>query len=230
MAVIHDTTLTPSKLELVTSWLPAQPWYQQTGREPKLSKVGGFRLDDPDGEVGIELMLVADGPPQPVAVYQVPLTYRAGPCATAEDGFIATAEHGVLGRRWIYDGTHDPVFVAQLVSLLRGAAEPQAQTRSNTPDPTVITRPVLSGRRVEIESVVATTGPDGTRLRVRTAGGTADLDVHIKRRLETQDESATLSGPRPACVTAPWRLSDGTRVRGVLATAAYTAMEASASG
>jgi hypothetical protein len=31
MAIIHDTTMSPGKLELLTSWLPAQPWYLDTG-------------------------------------------------------------------------------------------------------------------------------------------------------------------------------------------------------
>src|SRR5258707_15658588 len=55
MAIIHDTTLSPSKLELLTSWLPAQPWYLGTGREPELAKAGGVRPDDPRGDVGIEV-------------------------------------------------------------------------------------------------------------------------------------------------------------------------------
>ena len=28
MAVIHRTTLKPTKLELLTSWLPSRPWYR----------------------------------------------------------------------------------------------------------------------------------------------------------------------------------------------------------
>ena len=31
MAIIHQTTLTPAKLELLTDWLPAQPWYADAG-------------------------------------------------------------------------------------------------------------------------------------------------------------------------------------------------------
>ena len=61
MAIIHHTTMSPGKLELLTAWLPAQPWYRQTGHQPELAKAGGFRLDDPQGEVGIEFMVVTDG-------------------------------------------------------------------------------------------------------------------------------------------------------------------------
>ncbi len=106
MAIIHDTTMSPGKLELLTAWLPAQPWYVGGGRAPR-----------------------------------------------------GTSEHGVLGHRWIYDGTRDPVLVAQLVALLQGAAEPQAQSVSNTPDPAVTVQLVGDGS-------LTVTGPaDGTQVR-----------------------------------------------------------------
>ena len=41
MAVIHDTTLVPSKLELLAAWLPSQLWYHG-GAKPELSRGGGF--------------------------------------------------------------------------------------------------------------------------------------------------------------------------------------------
>ena len=140
MAIIHHTTMSPGKLELLTAWLPAQPWYRQTGHQPELAKAGGFRLDDPQGEVGIEFMVVTDGSGYGATAYQVPLTYRA--CALAGDcgGLIGTSEHGVLGRRWIYDGIHDPVLLARLLALIQGEAEPQAQSVSNAADPTVTGR------------------------------------------------------------------------------------------
>ena len=61
MATIHRTTMAPTKLELLADWLPEQPWYRSTRRPPALSRAGGFRLDDPAGEVGIEFAFVADG-------------------------------------------------------------------------------------------------------------------------------------------------------------------------
>ena len=41
MAVIHDTTMSPGKLELLTAWLPAQPWYLDGGRAPALTRPAG---------------------------------------------------------------------------------------------------------------------------------------------------------------------------------------------
>ena len=52
MAVIHRTTLEPTKLELLTTWLPSRPWYDGGAEGPQLARAGGFRLDDPEGEVG----------------------------------------------------------------------------------------------------------------------------------------------------------------------------------
>src|SRR5215469_486974 len=166
MAIIHtNATMSPGKLELLRSWLPVQPWYLDAGREPELTRAGGFRLDDPQGEVGIEFMVVADGSGEGVTSYLVPMTYRAAALAGADGALIGTSEHGVLGRRWIYDGVHDPVLVGQLVALIQGDAEPQAQTVSDTPDPTVAGQPVTNGSLTAVGSAVAAHDPSGTQLR-----------------------------------------------------------------
>ncbi|OII61537.1 1,4-alpha-glucan branching protein [Streptomyces sp. CC77] len=137
MAIIHKTTLTPTKLELVQAWLPQQPWYAGTGA-PALEKAGGFRLDDPEGEVGIEFMVVADTSGDAPVAYHVPLTYRGAPLDGAGgEALVGTAEHGVLGKRWVYDGVRDPLLVDQVRELLRGRAVPQAQSLTDTPAPTV---------------------------------------------------------------------------------------------
>jgi hypothetical protein len=36
MAIIHDTTMNPDKLELLATWLPAQSWYLGGSRAPAL--------------------------------------------------------------------------------------------------------------------------------------------------------------------------------------------------
>ena len=205
MAVIHHhAALTPTKLELLAAWLPSQPWYRDGGAAPDLAKVGGFRLDDPDGRVGLEFMVVTD-----IATgtsYHVPMTYRDHELPGAGDALIGTAEHGVLGHRWIYDGARDPVLVSQLVALNQGEAEPQAQSISDTPDPTVTSR---SGTAAG--PVTATSTPAGTELHL--ADGT--LTVWINRILHPGEHH---DGPG---VSAPWHLPDGTEARAPFVTASY---------
>ncbi|MBC9712661.1 1,4-alpha-glucan branching protein [Streptomyces sp. TRM66268-LWL] len=130
MAEIHHTTLKPTKLELLTEWLPGRPWYRGGPEAPLLAKAGGFRLDDPEGEVGIEFMVVNDAE----ASYLVPMAYRGAPLQGADEALIGTTEHGVLGKRWVYDGCHDPVLVAELASLIDGRAKAQAQSVSDQED------------------------------------------------------------------------------------------------
>lgn len=146
MAVIHQTTMVPAKLELLTAWLPWQGWYAGEPAGPSLAKVGGSRLDDPAGEVGIEFMVVRDDVAQETAAYLVPMTYRGSRLAGGDAALIGTAEHGVLGTRWIYDGTQDPVLLARAAELIRGRAEAQAQSQSDTPDTTVHVTPLLAGQ------------------------------------------------------------------------------------
>ncbi|MFH9266380.1 1,4-alpha-glucan branching protein [Streptomyces sp. NPDC017546] len=187
MASIHRTTMTPTKLELLTGWLPKQSWYVGAGGTPDLVKAGGFRLDDPAGEVGIEFMVVADAAGQEPVAYLVPLGYRGAALeGVPDEALIGTSEHGVLGTRWIYDGAHDPVVLARLAALLRGEAEPQQQNVSDTPDPTVV---------------------------VHGAGPGQAADVRINRVLRAAEAGQEASGG----LVAGWTWPDGTAVRGVFA-------------
>jgi len=217
MAIIHKTTLTPGKLELLAAWLPAQPWF--AGSQPELTKAGGFRLDDPQGEVGIEFMLVADG----AAVYQVPVTYHSRELPGADGRLIGTAEHGVLGKRWVYDGVRDPVLVAELVALLQGEVEAQAQSVSDTPDPTVTVDAAFGSALAVISSVVSGDGPSGTELLVDVAGPdglpAGQLAVRVARVLQPGSGDAPDGELR---LSGPWQQPDGTEARGVLATARHT--------
>ena len=89
MSLIHRTTLKPTKLELLTDWLPTRAWYRAGAGQPSLIKAGGFRLDDPAWEVGIEFMVAADGS----TAYHVPMTYRGTPLDEIGDALI-----GKIGR------------------------------------------------------------------------------------------------------------------------------------
>ena len=135
MAIVHKgASIVPTKTEMVSDWMPRQRWYHGKGHDPVLHRVGGFRFEDPDGEVGVETLLLADTAADPVVVYQVPLTYRGAPLEGAEHALLGTMEHSVLGRRWVYDGPHDPVYVDQLVDTIlrsRQSDEAQASVGSN---------------------------------------------------------------------------------------------------
>lgn len=112
MAIIHRATLVPSKLDLITPWLAAQRW----APAGDVVQVGSYRLDDPEGKVGIEGFLLDVGG-TPVHLL---LTYRGAPLEGAEDFLLGTMEHSVLGRRWTYDGCIDPYAVRVLVSTILG--------------------------------------------------------------------------------------------------------------
>lgn len=117
MALVYPhATLEPSKRELMSAWLPSRPWYDgNAGRKP----VGSFRFDDPAGQVGMEGFLLGGAG---LPTYFLPLTYRGAELEGAEEHLVGTTEHSVLGRRWVYDGCADPVFVRAVVaSILTGA-------------------------------------------------------------------------------------------------------------
>jgi len=107
VAVLHPATLRPTKLEALQAWVPHQPWLDGADAS-QLELLGAYRFDDPDGEVGLEAHLLgtADG-----RALHVPVTYRGAPLDGAEGALITTVEHSALGRRWVYDGCADPVFL-----------------------------------------------------------------------------------------------------------------------
>lgn len=111
-AKIEDATLSPSKLDLLRDWLAGQSWF--AGDPNDLERVGSFRFVDPDGEVGIETLLLRSGG----TTYQVPVTYRSEELAEGKLGFIGNLEHSVLGTRWVYDAVVDPVYVVELLRVI----------------------------------------------------------------------------------------------------------------
>jgi hypothetical protein len=54
MALVHRATLSPSKQELVESWLPTRSW---ASGHTVAGKLAEYRFDDPAGEVGVETIL-----------------------------------------------------------------------------------------------------------------------------------------------------------------------------
>ncbi len=111
-AKIEEATLSPSKLDLLRGWLAEQAWFE--GDPDDLERVGGYRFVDPDGEVGIETLLLRSAG----TTYQVPVTYRSERLPDGQFGFIGNLEHSTLGTRWVYDAVVDPVYVVELLRVI----------------------------------------------------------------------------------------------------------------
>lgn len=157
-------------------------------------------------------MVVTDGSGDGAVSYHLPLTYRGAPLDGAPaDALVGTSEHGVLGKRWVYDGIHDPVLVERLLALLEGRAEPQAQSETDMPDRSVTGRFDGDGLTAAAGPGAVTDGRHGTELEVRTAGdGGTPLTLAVTRVLQDTDGPADARGQ----VTAEWQSPDGGRGRG----------------
>jgi hypothetical protein len=190
MALVHgDAELSPTKPELVAAWLPTQPWASDLG---EIRQFGAYRFDDPDGEVGIEALLFRAGD----RVLHLPLTYRGAPLEGADAFLVGTAEHSVLGPRWVYDACGDPVWCAELATAIATGGEGVEQYFE------------VDGRRevVPPRMTVRGSGLDGLDQRdrrvtgVRDESGTTvtrygDVELLVVRRVGTAIEAeGTLTG------------------------------------
>lgn len=195
MGMFHFTTLTPTKPELLTAWVPSQPWAPES--DQPLEVIGSYRIDDPAGQVGIEVYLTRLGE----TVLQVPLTYRNEPLAAttdADDALITTMQHSALGTRWVYDGLRDPlcIFVLAAVTMTgQGEALGMAQHE---------------GRWVVVPSAVRIHGGGGTPQRVAIDGFaryTDDVQTAVFRNdgFKFTVHRRPTAGPRPPiALTATW--------------------------
>jgi len=194
MAIIHQAELQPTKLELLQSWLPRQPWF--TGDGAALIKVGAFRFDDPEGEVGIETILVAaDG-----SVFQVPLSYRGSPLHGAEASLIGTMQHSVLGERWVYDAVGDPCYLAAVTAAIL-TGQPQAQHLLDVDGRLeALPESVLVGSTGPLRSAAPALGPGtASSTDAETVVRTGALELLVIRRL---DLAAQAAGPE--ALTGTW--------------------------
>jgi len=115
VAIIHRATLKPTKQELVAASLDREG----LGGAGDVEMLGSYRFDDPAGEVGVEALLVR----RSGKVFHLPVTYRGAPLNGAEAHLVATLEHSVLGRRWVYAAAGDPVALACYAAALAGQQE-----------------------------------------------------------------------------------------------------------
>jgi predicted trehalose synthase len=74
--------------------------------------------------VEINVHLLLDGSGRVPTIYQVPLTCRSDQLAGAEQALVATVEPALVGgsrpggKRYYYDGPHDPAFCEALLTLI----------------------------------------------------------------------------------------------------------------
>ena len=169
MAIVHATSISPSKQEIL----------EKLFGEP-VEIVGAYRFDDPDGEVGVEGLIVTVG----TALRHVVMTYRGAPLEGADEHLLSTMEHGVLGDRWIYDGLGDPVALGCFERALRGEQEQAmlevfdgdelVDTRSSTVSLTLVEGDSVEHRGLAIAGDLAQPlDAGGAHLHATWAGGEA---------------------------------------------------------
>ena len=195
MALLHRAELHPTKLELLTTWLPGRNWYQGQAAAD-LVRLASYRFDDPAGAVGIETMLVraGDGP-----IYQIPLTYRGAPLDGGDGWLIGTIEHSVLGRRWVYDACGDPVYAAALEGAIfagTGQAEEffEVDGRFERREPTMVVT-AIGARDADLAAVDA--------LR-RVVDGDPTLIVTDSVQLTVVRRLGSSNRPAGAILTGMW--------------------------
>lgn len=118
MGVFHRATITPTKAEVISAFIPTTSWGPAAGDAVEV--IGSYRFDDPEGAVGMEVFLATAGD----TLFQVPLTYRDAPLDGGDDALVTEMQHSALGTRWVYDGLRDPRFVLMLAATsLTGQGE-----------------------------------------------------------------------------------------------------------
>src|SRR6478609_10271871 len=145
-------TLSPALDSLLRSWLPRQRWFPVKSAHFSFEPAGRVRLRGgadggaPEDGVGLEVLLLAVTYPTAdgnrTDVVQVPLSFRALPLAGAGAALLGEIPGAGADpdRGWIYDGVHDPAFVAAWLELMRA--------RAATPDGTAAGHLVESGYRL----------------------------------------------------------------------------------
>ena len=198
MALLYPTTtLVPSKLEVLAAWLPSQPWF--TGDATKIERVAGYRLDDPEGKVGLDGIFVRAGEE---IVYHVPLSYRDAPLEESEEFFVGTMEHGVLGTRWVTAAAGDPVYRAVIAQTIAQGGSGAAETLQNE-DGTVSEREITVPLRGSGEPGAPV--PELWAAEVAVAGGAtvASTGLATLRIIHTPGSSAEARGASQT-LTARW--------------------------
>lgn len=167
----------PQLLRLLAQWLPAQRWYAAGPRPPALVPAA---KPDPlaAGPARVWVLVLRDTAAQPPVTYQVPVVDRPAARAGADGALVGVFEDPDLGRRWLYDGPHDPAYVAELVGCVVATGESAPTVRCT------FSR-VLVGEQSNTSVICEVTGPGGAPLdpvivkvfRTLAPGDNPDVEV-----------------------------------------------------
>lgn len=118
----------PGFLQILSNWLPHQPWCPALPSRRSLSRVGGLRLPAPTGDSDPELFLELhifeiDDPDyegdEPILI-SVPLALRSRPSTLAgKAAFIGKLTVAEDSELWVYDGARDRAFLAAIIEMAR---------------------------------------------------------------------------------------------------------------
>ncbi|NKX56292.1 maltokinase N-terminal cap-like domain-containing protein, partial [Arthrobacter mobilis] len=218
--------------DLLLDWLPRQRWYPAKGHEVVLRRLGGIRLPDPAGEAVLAVHIVAVHTGTHTYVVNVPVSIRDTALEGGEQGLIGRLGSGNgagggaaagNGRRWVYDGAHDPAFVAAWLEMMRrGSATGNGLARGHAGsgferwprfDGTLKTK-VLAGEQSNT-SVVVETGRQPLIVkffRVLEAGPNPDVEIGaMLSGLDSADVPATYGWVTGGWLT-PGQEDDGDRL------------------
>lgn len=203
MSDIYAAQLAPTKPEAVATFLSARLGTPVSPADVQL--VTSFRFDDPAGEVGCETHVArVDVPDHGELLLQVPLTYRGAPLDGApEEALVTTMEHSVLGDRWVYDATHDPIYATELLLAITDAGGGAEQFRVGS-----------DGSRTQIVDGLASVRGTGAPAAATDAatGGAAAEDASQNPAVE-EAEGSTIVRLRGAAVEVV-RVLDASAVAG----------------
>lgn len=204
MAIIHQATLLPGKLDLLRDYLARHDALAPHVGDD-LVQLGAYRFDDPAGVVGIETHVLSSNSGD---LLQIPVVYRNESLDRAEASFVGTMEHSVLGTRWVYDACIDPIYVNELLrAILTGGTEVEEVV--DTPDGPVPRDPSATVRgsgagessphvvSVSVEGLgtesVISTGDHTVVVRHVLAEGDAPTGLHLSGTWAARDGSIVLA-------------------------------------
>lgn len=235
------TALDTQLLDLLAGWLRGQRWFPARGMEFTLRKVGAVELADAQGEVDLESLLLAvdivpagaagaAGPGAAVpasAVVHVPLSFRLAPlgadtasenndddAASALIGIIESGGRRAAGTWFVYDGTHDPAFIAAWLELIRTsgtgdgfAGHPAAGFGERTALEPPLKAGVLGGEQSNTSVVIESGEGDVIAKFFRVPAEGTNPDVELGELLT---EGGSFDVPLTyGSVTARWTTADG---------------------